>query len=150
VRIAVGSDHRGFELKEALKAYLEKRGDTVTDFGTHSEDAADYPDFGRPVAEAVAGGKADFGVTVCWTGNGMNMVANKVSGVRAAVAFDTDLAHLARAHNDANVLTLPAKYVDGDVAARIVDEFLKTEFEGGRHAPRVDKIRAVDASRATA
>ena len=150
MRIAVGSDHRGFALKESLKAYLEKRGETVTDFGTHSETSTDYPDFGRPVAEAVAAGEADYGVTVCWTGNGMNIVANKVTGVRAAIAFDTDLAQLARAHNDANVLTLPAKYVDTDTAARIVEVFLTTAFEGGRHAPRVDKIRTVEASGQTA
>ncbi|HUU45416.1 MAG TPA: ribose 5-phosphate isomerase B [Acidobacteriota bacterium] len=149
MRIAIGSDHRGYALKEALKAYLEKRGDTVADFGTHSEDSADYPDFGRPVAEAVAAGNADFGVTICWTGNGMNIVANKVTGVRAAIAFDTDLAQLARAHNDANVLTLAAKYVDADTAARIVDVFLTTQFEGGRHLSRVDKIRAVEASGST-
>lgn len=150
MRIAIGSDHRGYALKEVLKAYLEKRGETVTDFGTHSETSADYPDFGRPVAEAVAAGTADYGVTICWTGNGMNMVANKVAGVRAAIAFDTELAQLARAHNDANVLTLPAKYVDADTAPGIVEAFLKTGFEGGRHAPRVDKIRAVEASGHTA
>ena len=140
MRIALGADHRGFRLKEALKAHLTAAGHTVTDFGTDSEASADYPDFGRPVAEAVAAGRVDFGVTVCWTGNGMNMVANKVRGARAALALNVEMAQLARAHNNANVLTLAAKYVTPELAQQIVGEFLKTPFEGGRHQQRIDKM----------
>jgi ribose 5-phosphate isomerase B len=145
MRIALGADHRGFRLKETIKVCLESTGVTVVDFGTDSEAAADYPDFGRPVAEAVASGKADFGVTVCWTGNGMNMVANKVPGVRAALALNPEMAHLARAHNNANVLTLAAKYTSPDEASSIVGEFLKTPFEGGRHQQRIDKMASREA-----
>ncbi|MEW5701685.1 MAG: ribose 5-phosphate isomerase B [Candidatus Zixiibacteriota bacterium] len=145
MKVALGADHRGFPLKEAIKTALEKSGVVVRDFGTHSEAPADYPDFGRPVAEAVASGQADLGVTVCWTGNGMNMVANKVAGVRAALALNPDMAHLARAHNNANVLTLAAKYVAPADADLIVAEFLKTPFEGGRHQARLDKMSAVES-----
>ena len=143
--IAVGADHRGFLLKEAVRAHLESLGHTVIDCGTDSEKSADYPDHGGAVARAVAAGDADFGITACWTGNGMNIVANKVPGVRAAMGLDAEMARLARAHNDANVLTLAAMKVDpGDLPA-ILNDFLNTEFEGGRHAQRVNKIRAVES-----
>lgn len=147
MRVALGADHRGFALKESIKAYLEARGITALDFGTDSTDSADYPDHGRPVAEAVAGGQADLGITVCWTGNGMNMVANKVDGVRAAMAMDADMAALARAHNDANVLTLAAKYVTAESVGPIVAAFLDSEFEGGRHAARVEKIQSAETGK---
>lgn len=149
MRVALGADHRGFLLKESIKAYLKERGIAALDFGTDSTDSTDYPDHGRPVAEAVAGGQADFGITVCWTGNGMNMVANKVAGVRAALALDVDMAALARAHNDANVLTLAAKYVTPESVVPIVAAFLNSEFEGGRHAARVAKIRSLEERQAS-
>ena len=145
MRVALGADHRGFHLKETVKSRLEKAGISVLDLGTNSEASADYPDYGRPVAEAVAAGQADLGITVCWTGNGMNMVANKVHGVRAAMALNPEMAHLARAHNDANVLSLAAKYTAAGDAQRIVDEFLQTQFEGGRHQQRLDKMDSIDA-----
>lgn len=145
MRIALGADHRGFRLKETIKIHLRQAGNVVRDFGTDSEVSADYPDFGRAVAEAVASGTADLGVTVCWTGNGMNMVANKVPGVRAALALNPEMAHLARAHNNANVLTLAAKYVAPADVGAIVEEFLKTPFEGGRHQQRLDKMALLEA-----
>jgi ribose 5-phosphate isomerase B len=146
MRVALGADHRGYQLKESLKDYLTGRGVAVIDCGAHSEEAADYPDFGRCVGEAVVAGEADFGVTVCWTGNGMNIVGNKIPGIRAAIAIDADMARLARAHNDANVLTLAAKYLAADAVPQIVDEFLATDFEGGRHALRVAKIVEIEAA----
>ena len=144
MRVALGADHRGFRLKETIKTHLQSAGISVRDFGTDSEVSADYPDFGRAVAEAVASGQVDLGVTVCWTGNGMNMVANKVPGVRAALALNSEMAHLARAHNNANVLTLAAKYVAPADAGSIVEEFLRTPFEGGRHQQRLDKMASLE------
>ena len=146
MKVAVGADSRGFELKEYLKQYLSGEGVEVIDFGAHSAGPSDYPDFGRPVAEAVASGKVDRGLTICWTGNGMNIVANKVHGIRAALALNTDMAQLARAHNDANVLSLAAKYTSEADARAIVDLFLKPPFEGGRHERRVEKISAIEDS----
>ncbi|MBI3871476.1 MAG: ribose 5-phosphate isomerase B [candidate division Zixibacteria bacterium] len=148
MRVAIGADHRGFPLKESVKKRLEASGVAVIDFGANSDAPADYPDYGRPVAEAVAEGKADLGITVCWTGNGMNMVANKVSGVRAAMALNPEMARLARAHNDANVLSLAAKYTPDPDAMSIVNEFLKTQFEGGRHQKRLDKMDAIQPAQA--
>jgi ribose 5-phosphate isomerase B len=144
MRIALGADHRGFELKEKIKKYLSDLGHQVTDFGTHSTESVDYPDFGFKVAESVAKGEADFGITVCWTGNGMNMVANKVKGVRSALCINEEMASLTRAHNNANVLALASKFVSESQAKKIVDVWLATEFEGGRHKPRINKIMAFE------
>jgi ribose 5-phosphate isomerase B len=146
-RIVIGSDHRGYRLKEAVRAQLESDGHTVVDCGTDSEESADYPDHGSAVARAVAAGDADFGITACWTGNGMNIVANKVLGIRAAMGLDAEMARLSRAHNDANVLTLAAMKVDAADLPAILDGFINTAFEGGRHAQRVDKIMAVESER---
>jgi ribose 5-phosphate isomerase B len=141
MKISIGADHRGFELKEKVKRYLTELGHEITDFGTDSTESVDYPDFGFKVAESVAKGSADFGVTVCWTGNGMNIVANKVKGVRSALCLTEELAMLTRAHNDANVLALASKFVSEALAKRILNVWLSTRFEGGRHTQRLEKIK---------
>lgn len=147
MKIALGTDHRGFELKEKIKKYLVDLGHQVTDFGTNSTESVDYPDFGFKVAESVARGDSDLGITFCWTGNGMNMVANKVKGIRSALCINEEMAKLTRAHNNANVLALASKFVSEQQAKRIVDVWLSTEFEGGRHIPRLDKIMAFEEMR---
>ncbi len=139
-KIAIGADHAGFNLKERLKKWLEKNGHTIRDFGTFSEDSADYPDFAHPVAEAVQDKTFDLGLLVCGSGNGVAMTANKHEGVRAALCWNEDLASLARQHNDANVLCLAARFIDPGEAEQILDRFLNSSFEGGRHARRVGKI----------
>jgi ribose 5-phosphate isomerase B len=144
MKISLGADHKGFELKEKIKKYLTDLGHQVTDFGTNSIQSVDYPDFGLKVAESVAKGESDFGITVCWTGNGMNIVANKVKGIRSALCLNEEMASLARAHNDANVLALSSKFVSEELAKRILDVWLSTEFEGGRHKRRIDKIIAFE------
>ena len=141
MRVSLGADHKGFELKEKIKKYLTELGHDVTDFGTDSTESVDYPDFGFKVAESVARGESDFGVTVCWTGNGMNIAANKVRGIRSALCLNDEMAMLARAHNDANVLTLAAKFVPEELARKILDAWLVTDFEGGRHTRRLEKIK---------
>ena len=146
MRIAVGADHKGYEFKEKVKDILQRLGHSVVDFGTDSHDSVDYPDFGFQVARSVAEGTADRGITVCWTGNGMNIVANKTRGVRAGLAVNTEMAYLARLHNDANVLTLAAKYTPDEMLEEIVRTFLETEFEGGRHVARVEKITRAESA----
>jgi glycine hydroxymethyltransferase len=138
--IAIGADHGGYELKEALKKHLAQRGVSVADFGTSSKDSADYPDFARAVAESVARRQSEFGLLVCTTGVGMSMTANKVPGVRAALVGDEQTATLARQHNDANVLCLSGKNTSPEHAARILDAFLNATFEGGRHERRITKM----------
>lgn len=140
MKIAIGADHAGFELKEALRARLAAEGHEITDFGTSSGASTDYPDYGRAVAEAVSKGEAERGVVVCSTGVGISIAANKVSGVRAALAYNSDEVALTRLHNDANVLAIGARYTSAGQAAEWVEIFLKTGFEGGRHKRRVDKI----------
>lgn len=141
MKIALGADHKGYDFKEKIKAYLQRMGIEVTDFGTDNENSVDYPDYGLKVAHEVADGKADYGVTVCWTGNGMNIAANKVKGIRSGLALNPEMAHLTRLHNDANVLALSGKYTPEDQLEEIVHEFVNTAFEGGRHIARVEKIR---------
>lgn len=136
--IAVGSDHAGFEYKELLKDFLGKAD--IKDFGTHSADSADYPDFAHPVASAVEAGEFTFGILVCGSANGVAITANKHQGIRAAICWTEELAELARKHNNANVLCIPARFISTDLAKAITTKFLNTEFEGGRHANRVDKI----------
>lgn len=143
-RIAVGADHAGFHLKEAVKRYLHEQGYPVQDVGTDSEASVDYPDFARLVAEKVAHGEADLGLLACGTGIGMAMTANKVPGIRAAVAHDAFTARLARQHNNANVLALGGRVLDEPTALAIVREFLNAQFEGGRHQRRLDKIAALE------
>jgi ribose 5-phosphate isomerase B len=139
-KIALGSDHAGFDYKEALKKWLEKNGYTVTDFGAHSTESADYPDFAHPVASSVEERKADLGVLVCGSANGVAITANKHQGIRAAICWTEELAALSRQHNNANVVCIPARFIGYDLAEAIVNKFLNTEFEGGRHAKRVSKI----------
>ncbi len=140
MHIAVAADHKGLEFKQKVIEILKSLGNEITDFGTNTTESVDYPDFGLKVAEAVRDGKADFGITVCWTGNGMNMVANKVKGIRAGLALNTEMAHMTRLHNDANILTLSQKYTPENELEDIVKIFLSTKFEGGRHAARIQKI----------
>lgn len=141
MRIALGSDHAGYEQKEIIKSYLASAGHEVTDVGTSSgEESVDYPDFAIDVAREVAGGQAEYGVLVCGTGVGMAMAANKIDGIRAANVTDPEFARLARAHNDANVVAVSGRFVPVEVNQKIIDEFLATPFEGGRHSKRVDKI----------
>lgn len=143
MRIHLGSDHAGFALKEQVRAHLAAEGHEVTDVGPYSEESVDYPVYARTVAQAVADGDADFGILVCGTGLGMAIAANKVRGVRAVQVTDPEFARMARLHNDANVLTLAGRYTDLGTAERIVDTFLGTAFEGGRHQRRVDMMDAV-------
>jgi ribose 5-phosphate isomerase B len=142
--VALGADHAGFELKEALKRTLEARGVTWRDFGTASSASVDYPDYASPVAHAVAEGAADRGILVCGSGVGMAIAANKVRGIRAAALTDAAAAALAREHNDVNVLALGGRRMSAHDAEAIVDAFLDTPFAGGRHAPRVEKIRRLE------
>ncbi|MGK2931537.1 MAG: ribose 5-phosphate isomerase B [Solirubrobacterales bacterium] len=140
MRIAMGADHAGFALKEAVKGQLESAGHEVTDVGTHSDESVDYPQFAAEAASLVAGGEADRGVIVCGSGNGVAIVANKVPGIRAVNAHDVAEAEMARRHNDINVLTLSGLRLSAGEAGGIVDEFLKEGFEGGRHERRVNEI----------
>jgi len=146
MKIAIGADHAGFLLKESLKKELIRQGHTVTDQGTHSQESCDYPDYARLVASDVAAGRADFGVLVCFTGTGMVISANKVAGVRAAWAANPDEVQLARQHNNANVLAIGSKYTSEEAAVEMLDVFLRTNFEGGRHQRRVNKIGAIEES----
>jgi ribose 5-phosphate isomerase B len=138
--IAIGSDHAGFEYKELLRKKLEAADWQVADKGTYSPDSVDYPDFAHPVAEMVESGKAAAGILVCGSGNGVCMTANKHAGIRAALCWTAELAGLARLHNNANVLCVPARFVGTDVAEEMMETFLSTAFEGGRHQARVAKI----------
>jgi len=140
MRIAVASDHAGFRMKQHIKETLTGMGHEVIDFGAANEASTDYPDHGRPAAEAVAGGEADRAVLICGTGQGMAMVANKIHGVRAALCSEPLSARMARAHNNANILVLGGRLLGEGMADDILAEFLNTEFEGGRHARRVEKI----------
>ncbi|MEK6479542.1 ribose 5-phosphate isomerase B [Catalinimonas sp. 4WD22] len=138
--IALGADHAGFHHKQKIKAHLEKLGFTVKDFGTDSPASVDYPDFAHPLAEAVGSGTCRLGILVCGSGNGVAITANKHPQVRAAICWNGELAALARQHNNANVLCVPERFVSEDLALEMVDTFLKTAFEGGRHERRVSKI----------
>ncbi len=144
MKIAIGADHAGFELKEKVKILLQNLGHEVVDFGTGSSDSVDYPDFGLKVARSVAVGESDRGIAICWTGNGMTMTANKVDGIRASLCLNVDMAKLARSHNDANVLTMASKYTPDDMAEQIVIIWLETAFDGGRHERRVNKIMSAE------
>jgi ribose 5-phosphate isomerase B len=139
-RIAVGTDHAGYKLKEAIKARLEAEGYVVDDYGTDSEEAVDYPDFIRPAAESVAKGENDLGIVLGGSGNGEAIVANKIKGIRCAVCWNEESARLAREHNNANVISIGARMVSEDEGIRIVDTWLKSEFQGGRHQRRIEKI----------
>ena len=140
ITLALGSDHAGYQYKEKIKAHLLQKGLKFHDFGTFSEDSADYPDFAHPVANAVEKGENALGILVCGSGNGVCMTANKHAGIRAALCWNEELATLARTHNNANVICLPARFVSIETALAIVDAFLNASFEGGRHERRVNKI----------
>lgn len=140
MKIAIGADHAGYQLKDSLKKLLDEMGVVYQDFGTHSAQSVDYPDFAQAVAHVVADGQFDRGILVCGTGVGMAIAANKIAGVRSAAIVDTDTAKLSREHNDLNVIALGARVLPESRAREIVKTFLQTPFEGGRHAARVQKI----------
>ena len=145
MKIAVACDHGGLELKSALMRYLEKEGYEVVDFGTHSGASCDYPDYALPAAEAVAGGACERGIVICGTGIGVSIVANKVPGIRCAHCHDTYSAKFTRLHNNANMLAFGQRVIGEGLMLEIVETFLKTPFEGGRHQRRIDKITAIEA-----
>lgn len=140
IKLAIASDHAGYDFKEKLKEYLVSKNYTIKDFGTYSTESADYPDFAHPLAIAVEKGEYVFGITLCGSGNGISMTANKHQGIRSALCWNKEISELARLHNDANVCSIPARFVSFDQAKEIVDAFLNTSFEGGRHLKRVEKI----------
>ncbi|QBQ40096.1 ribose 5-phosphate isomerase B [Sphingobacterium psychroaquaticum] len=139
-KIAVGSDHAGFEYKSVIVDFLKSEGYEVEDFGPETADSVDYPDFAHPVASSVESKKNELGILICGSANGVAITANKHQGIRAAIAWQNEIAALARQHNDANVICIPARFIDIDLAKKIVSTFLTTDFEGGRHANRVNKI----------
>ena len=138
-KIAIACDHAGFFLKEKILIYLRDKYE-VKDFGTFSDEPVDYADFGHPVAEAISEGRYEFGITICGTGNGMNMTANKHNRIRSALCWNEEISRLAREHNDANICALPGRHITESEAYLIVKTFLESSFEGGRHKPRIDKI----------
>jgi ribose 5-phosphate isomerase B len=140
MKISIGNDHAGPDYKKAIVAYLEEKGHTVINHGTDSFESVDYPDFGHPVSYDVESKKADLGIVICGSGNGIAMTANKHQDIRAALCWTKEIAQLARQHNDANILSIPARYTSIQQAVEMVDAFLTTPFEGGRHANRVNKI----------
>ena len=138
--IAIGSDHAGFEYKNALSAWLKGKGYEVIDFGTHSPDSVDYPDFAHPTASSVEKGETAFGILLCGTANGVAMTANKHPQIRASICWQNDIAIVSRQHNDANIICIPARFVSLALAEQMIELFMNTEFEGGRHTTRVGKI----------
>jgi len=147
MKIALAADHAGLEHKEKVKAILKSMGHEVLDMGTDSKDSVDYPDYGLKAARLVADGKAERGVTVCWTGNGMNIAVNKVKGIRSGLALNPDMAYLTRFHNDANMLALSQKFTPEADLESILKTFLETPFEGGRHQRRIEKIHEAEKDR---
>lgn len=144
MKIGIGSDHGGFELKEHIKEYLKEKGIEYVDYGTNSLESVDYPDYGKKVAEAVVGKEVDRGIVICGTGIGISIAANKVRGIRCALCGDTFSARMSRLHNDANVLALGGRVLGVGLALDIVDIFLDGEFEGGRHTNRINKISEIE------
>lgn len=138
--IGVASDHAGFDYKQIIKEHLEKKGYNVKDYGCYNKERADYPDYVHPLAKAVSHHEHNYGIMVCGSGNGVNMTANKYAKIRAALCWNEEIAELARQHNDANVMTMPARFVSIETALNMVDKFLSTDFEGGRHLERIKKI----------
>lgn len=139
-KVAIVSDHAGFFLKGKLLNFLNKESYVVKDFGCPTKEVVDYPDYGHPMANAVASGEFDLGISICGTGNGINMTVNKHPGIRSALCWNEEIGRLARAHNDANICALPGRYISESEAYLIVRTFLETSFEGGRHKKRIDKI----------
>jgi len=140
VKLALGSDHAGYRLKKAIIAFLTKLHISYHDYGTFSEESADYPDFAHSVAKSLVNRAADYGILICGSGNGVNMTANKYPEIRAALCWNVEIARLARLHNDANVMSLPGRFITEEEAIKAVIVFLETDFEGGRHTQRVNKI----------
>ena len=140
MKISIGNDHAGTEYKNLIVQHLQDAGHNVKNHGTNSDDSVDYPDFVHPVADDVENGNADFGIIICGSGNGANMTANKHQSVRSALCWTKEIAKLAREHNDANILSIPARFTASQQALEMVDTFLNTDFEGGRHERRVNKI----------
>src|SRR5436189_1956107 len=138
--IAIGSDHAGYDYKEKLISFLEGKGFAFTDFGTHSKDSVDYPDFAHPVADAIEKDEAAFGILICGSANGVAITANKHQGIRAAVCWTEEISALSRQHNNANIVCIPSRFIDYELAERITHRFILTSFEGGRHERRVSKI----------
>ena len=138
--IGLACDHAGFELKEYVRGWLEAKGWAYKDFGTNSTASVDYPDYAHPLALAVESGECYPGIAICGSGNGINMTLNKHQGIRAGLSWIPEIAHLCRQHNDANVLVMPGRFIDTDMARKIMDEFFATDFEGGRHQRRIDKM----------
>lgn len=138
--LAIASDHAGYQMKLSIIKYLEEKGYEVKDFGTDSTDAVNYPDFGHPLAEAVESGRFNLGISLCGSGNGINMVTNKHQGIRGALCWNKEISTMARLHNDANICSLPARYLDLETAREILDAFLETDYEGGRHDIRISHI----------
>ena len=138
--IGIASDHAGYELKQYVRTWLEAKGWESKDFGTYSTESCDYPDFAHPLANAVEAGECYPGIAICGSGNGINMTLNKHQGIRAALCWIPEISHLARQHNDANVLVMPGRFITTDEADKILTEFFNTAFEGGRHQRRIDKI----------
>jgi len=138
--LAIASDHAGYHMKLSMIRYLEEKGYRVKDFGTDSDEAVNYPDYGHPLAEAVESGNCALGISLCGSGNGINMVTNKHQGIRGAICWNREISMLARSHNDANICSLPARFLDFETAREIVETFLETEFEGGRHVRRIENI----------
>lgn len=139
-QIGLASDHAGFELKQYVKQWLEAKGWEYKDFGTYSTDSCDYPDYAHPLARAVEAGECYPGIAICGSGEGISMTLNKHQGIRAALCWSAEIAHLSRQHNDANVLVMPGRFISTDTAEAILTEFFGTGFEGGRHQGRIDKI----------
>ena len=140
MNIAIGADHAGYELKRLIIDFLKEKGHRVEDFGCYSEESIDYPDYAHPVCESIEKSTNKYGILICGSGNGISMAANKHSGIRAALSWNSEIAELGRLHNNANIVSIPARFVSEENALKIVDVFLSTEFEGGRHQTRVDKI----------
>jgi ribose 5-phosphate isomerase B len=140
MKIAIGSDHAGFEMKEVIIKYLSNNKIDIIDKGTYSEERADYPDFGHAVAKAIEEKEAELGILICGSGNGINMAANKHAHIRSALCWNEEIASLARQHNNANILALPGRFISKQEGEKIVEAFLSAQFEGGRHADRVNKI----------
>ena len=140
MKISIGNDHAGPDYKNAIANFLKQKGHEVLNHGTDTFDSVDYPDFGHPVAKDVAKGRADFGIVICGSGNGINMTVNKLQGIRAALCWTKEIAALARQHNDANIISIPARFTSIQQAVEMADIFVNTSFEGGRHANRVNKI----------
>lgn len=141
--IPIGADHAGFTLKESIINHLRKKGFTTQDFGCYSEESIDYPDYAHPVAEFIESHPGSLGILICGSGNGISMTANKHQGIRSAICWKKEIAALARQHNNANIITLPARFISTEEALEMIDVFFNTDFEGGRHQLRVDKIACI-------